>query len=174
MNLRKTLIKMSIKKQIYFGIFGISFLSCINLFLLLFVICLIILSSQLFIIQKNLDVGDNNSLVGIGKLVDLISVTLIEQIKNEICLIRLILENYNNSNFYYYFDTKNYNNKFYSNNDDTHNTLLNLLSPILQKTIEIHSYSINDISLFEHFFFLQNNLIYFPYNIKIFFLIINF
>ena len=155
---------MSIKKQIYFGIFGISFLSCINLFLLLFVICLIILSSQLFIIQKNLDVGDNNSLVGIGKLVDLISVTLIEQIKNEICLIRLILENYNNSNFYYYFDTKNYNNKFYSNNDDTHNTLLNLLSPILQKTIEIHSYSINDISLFEHFFFLQNNLIYFPYN----------
>ena len=155
---------MSIKKQIYFGIFGISFLSCINMFLLLFVICFIILSNQLLIIQKDLDMRDNNSLVEIGQLVDLISATLIEQIKNEIYLIRLILDNYNNTNYYYYFDIKNYNNKFYSDNNDIHNTLLNLLSPILQKTLEINSYNLNDIQLFEHFFILQNNLTYFPYN----------
>ena len=155
---------MSIKKQIYFGIFGISFLSCINMFLLLFVICFIILSNQLLIIQKDLDMRDNNSLVEIGQLVDLISATLIEQIKNEIYLIRLILDNYNNTNYYYYFDIKNYNNKFYSDNNDIHNTLLNLLSPILQKTLEINSYNLNDIQLFEHFFIIQNNLTYFPYN----------
>ena len=155
---------MSINKQIYFGIFGISLLSCINIFLLLFIICLIILSKQLFLIQKDLDMRDNNSFIEIGKLVDIISVTLIEQIKNEIYLIRLIIENYNNSNYYYYFDTQNYNNNFYSNNNDINNTLLNLLSPILQKTFEIHSYSINDILLFEHFFFVEKNLTYFPYN----------
>ena len=115
MNLRKSLIRMSIKKQIFFGIYGIFFISCFNIFLYISIISIVILSVEYNIVKNDMERKDNISLEQTKSLMDLVTTTLIEQIKNEINLLRAITDNFNDTNFDYY-NINNYNNNFYSFN----------------------------------------------------------
>ena len=163
MNLRKSLIRMSIKKQIFFGIYAIFFISCFNIFLYISIISIVILSVEYNIVKNDMERKDNISLEQTKSLMDLVTTTLIEQIKNEINLLRAITDNFNDTNFDYY-NINNYNNNFYSFNSNYNDKLLNLLSPILEKTLEIHSFNINNIRLFDYFFLIENyNLVHYPF-----------
>jgi lipopolysaccharide export LptBFGC system permease protein LptF len=89
MNLRRTLIQLSIKKQIYFSIFGLGLFICINVFLLILVLIVTLLNNKRSKMINTLEDKDNMLIELTGQYEVLLGEIFLIQTKNEILFHRI-------------------------------------------------------------------------------------
>ena len=193
MNLKKWFIGMSINKQLYFGICGISFL-----FGVLCLLLIILASAKLFFLY-NLQIKtlfnelDTNIISLNGENADLFGQLVYNQGKFESFLIRsyynillhdfgkelvenIIIENTEiNNHFKLHTDTSNLceeeNSKCYfvfkmnKEISDSTKKILYFLIPILEISLDIRAYNKDNFLIFNNFIFYENqNYILYKYN----------
>ena len=186
MNLRRTLTQLSIKKQIYFSIFGLGLFICINVFLLILVLIVTLLNNKRSKMINTLEDKDNMLIELTGQYEVLLGEIFLIQTKNEILFHRIfnkiLKEEYEN------LTKKLTKNRFNDNcsekygclqiyddssdSDEIEKQSLFLALPLLKLSFKSNLYyNKKRISIYENFHYFNNKsrlyILYNPTNINI-------
>lgn len=93
MSLKSSFIRMSITKQIYFGIFGMAILTCMNIFILIFGTAIIISNILYTSVTSELEKNDNKVMNLCGQSSDFTGNVLMNQGKSETLILRMFYDN---------------------------------------------------------------------------------
>ena len=179
MNLRRTLTQLSIKKQIYFSIFGLGLFICINVFLLILVLIVTLLNNKRSKMINTLEDKDNMLIELTGQYEVLLGEIFLIQTKNEILFHRIfnkiLKKEYENLTKKL---TKNRFNdscsekygclQIYDDNcdsDEIEKQSLFLALPLLKLSFKSNLYNKERISIYENFHYFNNKTrLYILYN----------
>ena len=181
MNLRRTLIQLSIKKQIYFSIFGLGLFICINVFLLILVLIVTLLNNKKSKMINTLEDKDNMLIELTGQYEVMLGEIFLIQTKNEILFHRIfnkiLKEEYENLTKKLTKNRFNDNcseNKKYgclqiyddnSDSDEIEIQSLFLALPLLKLSFKSNLYNKERISIYENFHYFNNKTgLYILYN----------
>ena len=181
MNLRRTLIQLSIKKQIYFSIFGLGLFICINVFLLILVLIVTLLNNKKSKMINTLEDKDNMLIELTGQYEVMLGEIFLIQTKNEILFHRIfnkiLKEEYENLTKKLtknrFNDNCSENKKYgclqiYDNNSDSdeiEKQRLFLALPLLKLSFKSNLYNKERISIYENFHYFNNTTrLYILYN----------
>ena len=181
MNLRRTLIQLSIKKQIYFSIFGLGLFICINVFLLILVLIVTLLNNKKSKMINTLEDKDNMLIELTGQYEVMLGEIFLIQTKNEILFHRIfnkiLKEEYENLTKKLtknrFNDNCSENKKYgclqiYDNNSDSdeiEKQSLFLALPLLKLSFKSNLYNKERISIYENFHYFNNKKrLYILYN----------
>ncbi len=181
MNLRRTLIQLSIKKQIYFSIFGLGLFICINVFLLILVLIVTLLNNKKSKMINTLEDKDNMLIELTGQYEVMLGEIFLIQTKNEILFHRIfnkiLKEEYKNLTKKLtknrFNDNCSENKKYgclqiYDNNSDSdeiEKQRLFLALPLLKLSFKSNLYNKERISIYENFhYFNITTRLYILYN----------
>ena len=181
MNLRRTLIQLSIKKQIYFSIFGLGLFICINVFLLILVLIVTLLNNKKSKMINTLEDKDNMLIELTGQYEVMLGEIFLIQTKNEILFHRIfnkiLKEEYEN------LTKKLTKNRFTDNcsedkkygclqvydinsdSDEIEKQSLFLALPLLKLSFKSNLYNKERIPIYGNFHYFNNeNRLYILYN----------
>ena len=79
MSLKRAFIQMSITKQIYFGLFGMAVLTCVNVFILIFITSLILTNILYRSVNTSLEKLDNNMISLYAQFADVTGSLFLDQ-----------------------------------------------------------------------------------------------
>ena len=180
MNLRRTLIQLSIKKQIYFSIFGLGLFICINVFLLILVLIVTLLNNKKSKMINTLEDKDNMLIELTGQYEVLLGEIFLIQTKNEILFHRIF--NKILSKEYKKLTKKLTKNRFNDNcsekygclqiyddnsdSDEIEKQSLFLALPLLKLSFKNNLYNKERISIYENFHYFNNKQDYIFYIIQ--------
>ena len=185
MNLRRTLTQLSIKKQIYFSIFGLGLFICINVFLLILVLIVTLLNNKKSKMINTLEDKDNMLIELTGQYEVMLGEIFLIQTKNEILFHRIFHKILKEE--YYYLTKKLTKNRFNDNcsekygclqiyddnsdSDEIEKQRLFLALPLLKLSFKNNLYNKERISIYENFHYFNNKsrlyILYNPTNINI-------
>ena len=93
MSLKKSFIKMSITKQLYFGVFGAAILTCVNVLVLIFITSLILIIVINNSVSNVLEKMDSHMMTLYGQFIKLAGSLFFDEGKNEIEILRYFYSN---------------------------------------------------------------------------------
>lgn len=181
MSLKRAFIQMSITKQIYFGLFGMAVLTCVNVFILIFITSLILTNILYRSVNTSLEKLDNNMMSLYAQFADVTGSLFLDQGKEEILTLRYFFRNlkeikdyflpefiftndinkyfkeYSNPlsdcEVFYCFYFQSFSNAF-SENDKK---LFIIMIPILENMLKVKPYDKHSRTLFQEIYFTLND-----------------
>lgn len=193
MSLKSSFIRMSITKQMYFGLFGMAILTCTNIFVLIFATAIILSSILHTSISNELEKNDINAMNLCGQSSDLTGNSLTNEGKTETLIIRMFYENLKESDVKQFFSSDDTDNYFLSKEENEEKInfceinkicyyyqifnsaafdlddkiIFLLMIPVLNSTMNVKAYDTLTGYIFNEIYFTLNEkniYLSFPYN----------